>query len=248
MADVNKIKKINGKDIVVDWNNVDNKPEDIVIEKNLEEYAKKSEIPDVSNFITKSVNDLANYYLKTETYSQEQINNMVSMIPKFSIEVVDVLPTSEINDTTIYLVTTGDEDTNIYTEYIYVNNEWEKLGTQNLDLSGYYTKEEVNNLLSNIDLSAYYTKTEIDNLYIKKVDGKDLSSNDFTDELKTKLNGIAENANNYVHPETHPGSMIENFKNIYIQSEEPTDAPEGSIWIDTDEELGTLPIAEEASF
>ena len=45
MADINKVKKINGKDIVVDWNNVDNKPEDIVIEKNLEKYAKKSEIP-----------------------------------------------------------------------------------------------------------------------------------------------------------------------------------------------------------
>lgn len=280
MADINKVKKINGKDIVVDWNNVDNKPEDIVIEKNLEEYAKKSEIPDVSNFITRTVDNLTNYFLKSETYSQEQIDNMVSSIPKFSIEVVDNLPTSNISYTTIYLLVNGNEDLNLYTEYIYVNNVWEKLGTQKLDLSGYYTKEEINSLLSNIDLSDYYTKIEINNLlktkaekseiptkvseltndsgyltehqslddYVKKVEGKDLSSNDYTEEEKNKLDGIEENANNYTHPDTHSGSMIEGFKYIYIQEEEPTDAEDGSLWIDTNEELGTLPIAEEASF
>ena len=105
------------------------------------------------------------------------------------------------------------------------------------------SNEEYNKLLIRIDSLNDKINTKVD-----KVDGKDLSTNDFTDELKSKLDGIAENANNYVHPKTHPASMIEGFKNIYIQAEEPTDAPEGSIWIDTDEELGTLPIAEEASF
>lgn len=47
--------------------------------------------------------------------------------------------------------------------------------------------------------------TELDRILEKKVDtivGKVLSSNDFTDELKNKLNGVAENANNYSHPTT----------------------------------------------
>ena len=35
---------------------------------------------------------------------------------------------------------------------------------------------------------------------VDKVSGKGLSTNDFTDALKTKLNGIAEGANKYVHP------------------------------------------------
>lgn len=106
-------------------------------------YAKKSEIPNVSNFITKSVNDLTNYYLKTETYTQAEVNQMISSIPKFAIEVVEALPTSNISPTTIYLLTSGGEEQNLYTEYIYVNDSWEKLGTQTLDLSGYYTKQEV---------------------------------------------------------------------------------------------------------
>ncbi|MDR1008002.1 MAG: hypothetical protein LBL65_05510 [Campylobacteraceae bacterium] len=37
---------------------------------------------------------------------------------------------------------------------------------------------------------------------VDKVTGKDLSANDFTDTLKTKLDGIAANANNYTHPTT----------------------------------------------
>lgn len=37
---------------------------------------------------------------------------------------------------------------------------------------------------------------------VEKVDGKALSSNDFTTLLKNKLDGIADNANKYVHPAT----------------------------------------------
>lgn len=44
---------------------------------------------------------------------------------------------------------------------------------------------------------------------VDKVQGKGLSENDFTNADKQKLSGIADNANNYSHPETHPSSMIE---------------------------------------
>ena len=46
---------------------------------------------------------------------------------------------------------------------------------------------------------------------VDKVDGKSLTSNDFTDVLKTKLEGIAENANNYSLPtasETELGGVM----------------------------------------
>ena len=48
-----------------------------------------------------------------------------------------------------------------------------------------------------------YTKAETDALLANKVDtqsGKGLSTNDFTDAYKDKLNGIEDNANNYVLP------------------------------------------------
>lgn len=45
-------------------------------------------------------------------------------------KVVDVLPTSDISPTTIYLVrssSTGEND--VYSEWVYINNKWERLGT-----------------------------------------------------------------------------------------------------------------------
>lgn len=43
---------------------------------------------------------------------------------------------------------------------------------------------------------------------VDKVTGKGLSTNDYTTEEKTKLAGIETGANNYVHPASHPATMI----------------------------------------
>ena len=43
---------------------------------------------------------------------------------------------------------------------------------------------------------------------VDKVSGKGLSSNDYTDEDKSKLSGIEAEANKYEHPASHPASMI----------------------------------------
>lgn len=115
--------------------------------------------PDTSSFITKAVNDLTNYYKKSETYTQTEINSMISAIPKFSIEVVDELPDTDISYTTVYLLKTSITETgNLYTEYIYIKlHGWEKLGTQTVDLSGYVpTTRTINGkaLSSDIILSA----------------------------------------------------------------------------------------------
>ena len=91
---------------------------------------------------------LEDYYAKSETYSQEEVNDLISKIPKFAIGVVTALPTADISETTIYLLKTSETETdNLYTEYIYVDSKWEMLGTQKLDLSGYYTSTEVDKLI-----------------------------------------------------------------------------------------------------
>lgn len=169
-------KKADKTDIPTKTSQLENDSGFLIQHQDLTNYAKKEDIPDVSNFITKSINDLENYYLKSETYTQTEVNQMISSIPKFAIEVVETLPTAEISNTTIYLLTSGTETGNLYTEYIYVNNSWEKLGTQTVDLTNYYTKEEVNSLLSNIDLSSYYTKTETNTLLNAKLNITDLIS------------------------------------------------------------------------
>ena len=98
-----------------------------------------TQIPDVSDFITRAVSDLLNYYTKSQTYTRDEIDQKVSAIPKFAISVVSALPSTGISATTIYLVPGGADD-NLYTEYINVNGTWEILGSQRVDLTGYATQ------------------------------------------------------------------------------------------------------------
>lgn len=108
---------------------------------------KTSDLTNDSGFITNAVTDLVNYYLKSETYTRDEVLGLISSIPKFSIAVVSALPTSDISETTVYLVKSGDDQSNLYTEYIRVNGAWEMLGRQEIDLTGYATEAWVNTKL-----------------------------------------------------------------------------------------------------
>lgn len=66
-----------------------------------------------------------------------------------------------------------------------------------------YKSQVTDNLGLKADKATTYTKDQVDTSLAGKVDkvnGKQLSTNDFTNALKTKLDGIAEGANNYSHP------------------------------------------------
>ncbi len=49
---------------------------------------------------------------------------------------------------------------------------------------------------------------------VDKVDGKGLSTKDYTAADQVKLAGIEENANNYVHPTSHPATMITGLSKV----------------------------------
>lgn len=66
--------------------------------------------------------------------------------------VAQTLPVSDIDEFAIYLVPKSTAQTNnIYDEYIYISTDtpahWEKIGDTEIDLSGYYTSSQVDNLL-----------------------------------------------------------------------------------------------------
>ena len=66
-------------------------------------------------------------------------------------------------------------------------------------------------------------KKYIDDHKVEKVAGKGLSTNDYTTAEKNKLSGIADGANNYTHPDTHPASMIEqNASHRFVTDAEKT--------------------------
>ena len=93
---------------------------------------KLSELDNDENFINNMVDDLKNYYLKSETYTREEIDDKLSLVPRFSVKVVTTLPTEGISDTTVYLVPSNEDEENLYTEYINVNGLWEILGAQKI--------------------------------------------------------------------------------------------------------------------
>ena len=82
-----------------------------------------SELTNDEGFIDSTVENLANFYTKSE------VNSMVSAIPKFAVQVVSVLPSSGQSTTTIYLTPNSGSGGNIYDEYLWVNNQWEKIGS-----------------------------------------------------------------------------------------------------------------------
>lgn len=105
------------------------------------------------------------------------IQTAISKSGHASFQKVDAIPTAEeAQDNILYLVM--NEVTSHYDIYAKIGETMELLDDTTVDLSNYVMKNTLNG-------------------YVAKVEGKDLSANDFTTELLNKLNGIEENANNY---------------------------------------------------
>lgn len=122
-------------------------------------------------------------------------------------KVVSSLPTSDIDTTKIYLVKDSSIDGNLYSEYMYVDSKWEKLGNfrSSVDLEPYAKKNkavsslkffseenQVKFILLNID------EGEINSIYLEPA--SKLRAGVMTASDKSKLDGIANNANNYSLP------------------------------------------------
>ena len=146
--------------------------------------------------------------------------------------VVTELP-AKGNPNTIYMVPNKSSRANdVYDEYIWMvtteKTGWEFLGNKHVevDLTGYYNKTQVDKAIKDSEAKSTaaialkvdkvdgkqlstndYTTAEKQEVAkiankVDKVEGKQLSTNDYTTAEKTKLQGVAANANNYVHPTT----------------------------------------------
>lgn len=130
-------------------------------------------------FITKTVNDLVNYYTKSETYTKAEVQQIVDAIKQFTYEVVQVLPTASASTMNkIYLVPAPkSEDKNVKEEYITIQDgstySWEMLGTTSIDLSNYYTKGQTDSAISSAlssALASYTTTADLTTLLAQKQD------------------------------------------------------------------------------
>ena len=137
--------------------------------------------------------------LATEAWVIEAINNAGGK----TVVVTELPAKGDVNK--IYLIPNESSRTNdVYDEYIYLITEqktgWEFLGNKHVDvnLKDYYTKAEVDEAIEGVEGRT----TSALALKVDKVEGKQLSTNDYTTSEKNKLQGIATNANNYTHPTT----------------------------------------------
>lgn len=92
---------------------------------------------------------------QTASEVQTAINSAISGITGIDFQVVASLPATGTKGV-IYLVSNSGTGTNIYDEYIWVTNRFEKIGTTEIDLSNYYnttnllalTNQEIDTIIS----------------------------------------------------------------------------------------------------
>lgn len=97
---------------------------------------KTSDLTNNSGFITKAVNDLTNYYLKSETYTKEEVQSLISAINSVTLQKVESLPEMRESNV-IYLVPKSGSGNDIYDEYIFIDGKPEHIGSTQVDLSNY---------------------------------------------------------------------------------------------------------------
>lgn len=96
----------------------------------------------IAGMVIKDVNDLVNYYTKSQTYTKEQIEALIGSVVSINLVVVSQLPaTGDMNK--IYLFgPVGEGDDAYYRQMLYFNDEWRQIGTTKINLSDYITKEQ----------------------------------------------------------------------------------------------------------
>lgn len=142
---------------------------------------------------------LTNYYTKAETDTaiSEAISNLGALFRfKGRVDTINDLPATDNQQGDVYLV--GAEGASEFAEYYWTGTFFDYMGkTTSVDLTDYYKKSDVDNLLNN---------------KVDKVEGKGLSTEDFTTELKNKLN-ILEN-----YDDTALTERVVTIENDYIKS------------------------------
>lgn len=132
-------------------------------------YNDLNDKPDLSQFITNTVNNLVNYYVKADTYTKTEVDTIVAAIKNSRFENVATLPTEDIKTNVIYLVPKSTAQTdNVKDEYINLDGTtsgWEKIGDTEIDLSGYVTTTDLNTALA-----GYTTTADLTTLLADKAD------------------------------------------------------------------------------
>lgn len=70
------------------------------------------------------------------------ISTAMAGITKLDFQVVQTLPSTGVKGT-FYLIANSGREQNVYDEYLWINNKYEKLGTREIDLSSYIKQSDM---------------------------------------------------------------------------------------------------------
>ena len=136
--------------------------------KHLNDYYKKTEIDSkLGGKSNVGHNHDERYYTETEIdVKVNNINSQINSLIGFTATIVNSLPsTGEVGVMYLKLNTSASVEGNIYDEYIWVNNKFEKIGSTEttVDLSRYVTQTEMNTQLANkANINHSHTSDSID--------------------------------------------------------------------------------------
>lgn len=136
---------------------------------------------------------------QSKTYTDIAIGELT----QFNITIVNSLPTTDIKTHTIYFLPISPlEEDNGYYEYMYIEGQWELIGSTRIDLSNYYTKKEVEQYI-------------LDNKYVLPIASHDTLGGVKIDNYTILINkeGVI-SVNDVVTNNTAQNVVNKNFTNI----------------------------------
>lgn len=200
--------------------------------KHLNDYYKKTEIDSkLGGKSNVGHNHDERYYTETEIdVKVNNINSQINSLIGFTATIVNSLPsTGEVGVMYLKLNTSASVEGNIYDEYIWVNNKFEKIGSTEttVDLSGYVTQTEMNTQLANkANINHIHTSDSID---LKEGSDDDMwmyeyginrqsSVNGFVYDHEKKLENIDDGANKTVVDSSLSSSSKNPVQNKVVNS------------------------------
>lgn len=171
---------------------------------------------------TDNLNDLAKIFYASANRIIEAIDKSAGL----HREIVQQLPTEDIDDTAIYMVldqTASGSD--IYDEWMWIENAWEHIGSTRVDLSDYYTKTQVDTALSGkantsdipttlAGLSDDATHRVVTDTEKTAWNGKASST-----DIQTAINNQVDSKHFKIYTKTCTGITFNKYGVLYISSE-----------------------------
>lgn len=198
--------------------------------KHLNDYYKKTEIDSkLGGKSNVGHNHDERYYTETEIDAKvNNINSQINSLIGFTATIVNSLPsTGEVGVMYLKLNTSASVEGNVYDEYIWVNNKFEKIGSTEttVDLSGYVTQTEMNTQLANkANVNHSHTSDSIgldqdsdDGMWVYEYGiNRQSSVNGFVYDHEKKLENIDDGANKTVVDSSLSSSSINPVQNKIV--------------------------------